>query len=257
MRPASARRASSRSCDSRATEQGVGWLEGRTLSFGRSISYWPFLEIVQQDAGIDSDDGEAERWSKLTARLTGLFGDQASEVLPYLATLLSVPLPEELAPKVELLDGEAMGHQLYRASRLYFTRLAEEKPLVVAFEDVHWLDASSAALLEHLLPLIDELPLLLLLRGAARARHGAHPDRSNWRAPLTPSERRRLRCSRSRRAESETLVHNLVDLDELPPGCATSSSPRPRATPSSSRRSCAASSTSAPSCVTARRAPIA
>ena len=119
-----------------AVERSVGWLEGRTLSFGRSISYWPFLEIVQQDAGIDSDDGEAERWSKLTARLSGLLGDQAAEVLPYLATLLSVPLPEELAAKVGLLDGEAMGHQLYRASRLYFTCLAQERPLVVVFEDV-------------------------------------------------------------------------------------------------------------------------
>ena len=35
-----------------------------------SISYWPFLEIVQQDAGIDSDDAEAERWAKLAARVT-------------------------------------------------------------------------------------------------------------------------------------------------------------------------------------------
>ena len=143
------------------TEQGCAWLEGHTLSFGRSISYWPFLEVIQQDAGIDSDDGEAERWSKLRARLTGLLGDQAPEVLPYLATLLSVPPPEDLAAQVRLLDGEAMGRQLYRASRLYFARLTEERPLVLVFEDLHWLDASSAALLEHLLPLIDELPLLV------------------------------------------------------------------------------------------------
>ena len=53
-----------------------------------------------------------------------------------------------------------MGRQVYRATRLYFARLAEERPQVVVFEDVHWMDASSAALLEHLLPLIDELPLL-------------------------------------------------------------------------------------------------
>ncbi len=200
-----------------ASEQSMSWLEGRTLSFGRSISYWPFLEIVQQDAGIDSDDGEAERRSKLTARLTGLLGDQTSEVLPYLATLLSVPLPVELAQKVTQLDGEAMGHQLYRASRLYFTRLAEERPLVLTFEDVHWLDASSTALLEHLLPLMDELPLLVCcvarpepdtaLTQIHQLARTAYTERATEIAlqPLPP-------------AQGETLVHNLVGLDDLPPG---------------------------------------
>ena len=110
-----------------------------------------------------------------------------------------------------------MGHQLYRASRLYFTRLAEERPLVVAFEDVHWLDASSAALLEHLLPLIDELPLLVCcvarpepetaLTQIEQLARTAYAERATEIAlqPLSP-------------AQSETLVRNLVDLDDLPAG---------------------------------------
>ena len=53
-----------------------------------------------------------------------------------------------------------MGRQVYRTAWLYFARLAKERPLVVVFEDVHWLDGSSAALIEHLLPLINETPLL-------------------------------------------------------------------------------------------------
>ena len=36
-----------------AEQERMSWLEGRTLSFGRTISYWPLLEIIQQDAGID------------------------------------------------------------------------------------------------------------------------------------------------------------------------------------------------------------
>jgi class 3 adenylate cyclase/tetratricopeptide (TPR) repeat protein len=142
-----------------AEDAGCGWLEGRTLSFGRSISYWPFLEIVQQDAEMLSDDAEAERAAKLAARVTQLFGKETGEVLPYLATLLALPVPEEYAERVRDLDGEAMGHQLYRAARLYFSRLATERPLIVIVEDLHWLDASSAALLEHLLPLVDEVAI--------------------------------------------------------------------------------------------------
>ena len=115
------------------------------------------------------------------------------------------------------LDGEAMGHQLYRASRLYFTRLAQEKPLVVAFEDVHWLDASSAALLEHLLPLIDELPLLVCC--VARPEPDTALTQIEQLARTAYAERAtEIALQPLSTAQSETLVHNLVDLDDLPPG---------------------------------------
>ncbi|HMJ79614.1 MAG TPA: AAA family ATPase, partial [Candidatus Dormibacteraeota bacterium] len=144
-----------------AQREGCAWLEGRTLSFGRSISYWPFLEILQQDAGIEGDDDEAVRWEKLEARLGALFGGQAAELLPYLASLLGVSVPDEVAEETGHLDAEAMGRQIYRAMRLYVARLAAERPLVCVFEDVHWLDDSSAALLDHLLPLVPDVPLLV------------------------------------------------------------------------------------------------
>ncbi len=200
-----------------AGKSGVGWLEGRTLSFGRTISYWPLLEIIQEDSGIASDDSEAERWAKLAGRVGGLFGHEGAEVLPYLATLLTLPIPEDLAHKVRHLDGEAMGRQVYRATRLFFARLAAERPTVVVVEDVHWLDGSSASLLEHLLPLTREAPLLFCLisrpqteadTALARLQELAreqYADRVTEIAlrPLSPEE-------------STLLVRNLVQLDDLP-----------------------------------------
>jgi hypothetical protein len=40
-------------------------LEGHTLSFGRSISYWPFEEIVRQVAGAGEEESEDSLWRKL------------------------------------------------------------------------------------------------------------------------------------------------------------------------------------------------
>ncbi len=198
-----------------AEQERISWLEGHALSFGRTISYWPLLEIIQQDVGIESDDTERERWAKLAARVGALFGEERIEILPYLATLLSLSLPEELAPKVRYLDGEAMGRQIYRATRLYFARLAQKRPTVVVFEDVHWLDGSTATLLEHLLPLSGEVPILFCLvsrpetetalAGLRELVHGEHADRLTEIAlrPLSPEE-------------SVALVRNLAHLDELP-----------------------------------------
>ena len=198
-----------------ALAQGCAWLEGRTLSFGRSISYWPFLEIVQQDAGIESDDGEAERGAKLAARVATLFGDETPEVLPYLATLLSLPVPEGLDEKLRHMDGEAMGQQVYRASRLYFARLAAERPAVVVLEDVHWMDASSAALLEHLLPLVDEAPLLVCC--VSRPELDSPLTRLQELARADYSDRStEIALQALSAAESTTLVRHLTRIDELP-----------------------------------------
>ena len=69
--------------EARRRAGGLGWLEGRTLSFGRGMSYWPFLEMLRDLCGITEDDGEAEGWAKLAARIEGLFGEEHAEVLPY------------------------------------------------------------------------------------------------------------------------------------------------------------------------------
>ncbi|MFQ5745340.1 MAG: AAA family ATPase, partial [Acidobacteriota bacterium] len=137
------------------------WLEGPTRSFGQTISYWPFLEIIKTYVGIDEDDRAGESWAKLEGRITALFPDEVAEILPYLATLMSLEVRGEMAERVKYLDEEAMGRQIFRASRRFFERLAQEDPLVLVFEDLHWVDQSSADLLEHLMPLVRKVPLLI------------------------------------------------------------------------------------------------
>ena len=192
------------------------WLEGRTLSFGRAISYWPFLELLQAAAGIDSDDEEAERSEKLERLAARLFVEETANTLPYLATFLSLPVPEELQEKVRYLDGEAMGRQVFRTMRLFVSRLAKERPLVLVFEDVHWLDGSSVDLLEHLLPLSREAAVLFCLVGRPEVDSPTlRPARPSPARP-TPTATRRSPSSPLSAQETRTLVGNLVGLRDLP-----------------------------------------
>jgi len=140
---------------------GLLWLEGRTLSYTSELSYWPFLQVVRQAAGIREGDDESTAWARLERRLRGLFGGEVAEPLVYLATMLGLEITGELAERVRYLDADALRRQVFRAARRFFEALAREQPLVLLIEDLHWADASSAALLEHLLPLTAELPLLL------------------------------------------------------------------------------------------------
>lgn len=197
--------------------QPIIWLEGRTFSFSQTISYWPFLEIIQADAGITAEDNEEQRWRKLESRIGSLFPEEPAEILPYLATLLALKVPGNMAERVKYLDGETMGRQVFRSMRKYFAQLARKQPLALIFEDLHWMDHSSALLLEHIMPLVRETPLLICgvgrpdsdspetsLRDIA-IRNYADCYQEILLAPLSPTE-------------SAQLVRNLLPIEAYIPG---------------------------------------
>ncbi|MGH2379195.1 MAG: ATP-binding protein, partial [Candidatus Limnocylindria bacterium] len=140
----------------------VTWLEGSSASLTKAVPYWPFIQIVRASAGIADEDTEAATWAKLESHCRDLFAEQADDVLPYLATAIALRLPPDVEARVRYLTGDAVGRQVFRAARLFVSGLARRRPLVLVFEDLHWVDASSASLLEHIAPLVLEVPLLLI-----------------------------------------------------------------------------------------------
>ncbi len=191
------------------------WLEGHTLSYGQTISYWPFQEILRSSAGINEEDDETAAWYKLESSITGLFQGETAEILPYLASLLAIEVSDDYSERVKYLDGEGMGRQVYRASWRFFQRLAEQEPLLLIFEDLHWMDASSAGLLEHLMTLVGRVPLLICTL--------SRPD------PETPATRlleiaeeqyddqlTRIDLTPLSHDDSHHLVQNLLEIDGLP-----------------------------------------
>jgi class 3 adenylate cyclase/tetratricopeptide (TPR) repeat protein len=131
----------------------VFWLEGRAVSFGRHLSYWPFIEILKACFEIENTDTEARAWQKLERAAHGLFGARAREIVPYLATVLSLELTGEHAQRVKLLDAQALGRQVFLSMHELFAALAQRQPVLLVMEDWHWVDHSSVVLCEHLLPL--------------------------------------------------------------------------------------------------------
>jgi tetratricopeptide (TPR) repeat protein len=116
---------------------------------------------------------------------------------------------------VKYLDGEAMGRQVFLASRRFFERLARTQPLVLVFEDLHWVDESSALLLEHLLPLVERVPLLICCVSrpyrqspAARLQEVAGRD-----LPACYTE---IQLAPLSQADSAQLVRNLLAIESLP-----------------------------------------
>jgi class 3 adenylate cyclase/tetratricopeptide (TPR) repeat protein len=169
-----------------AGERGVRWLEGASLSFGGTLSYWPFRDLVRAAFAITEDDDDRQSWTKLRSRMTELFGsEQGEELVPYIGVLLSLPVPEDLAVRTRALDGLSMGHQIFRSTLKLVERLGQERPTAIVFEDWHWADASSADLLEHLLPLALAVPVLFIVA----SRPGSQGPWAKLRSAVTADQR--------------------------------------------------------------------
>jgi class 3 adenylate cyclase/tetratricopeptide (TPR) repeat protein len=191
------------------------WLEGRALSYGQKMSYWPFREILWQYAGIAEEDDDTEAWSKLETSISALFPADSEEILPYLASLIGLEVKGELGKKLKYLDGESTGKQVYLSSRRFFERAAGNRPLVLVFEDLHWADESTILLIEHLFPLIDRVPLLVC--GVTRPEMGLPAARLRESA-LRDHGRRytEIRLNPLSPTECTNLMNNLLDIENLP-----------------------------------------
>lgn len=141
--------------------ESLRWLEGRALSFGRHLSYWPFIAVVKRCFEISDDDSEALSFGKLRNGLLMMFGMRGAELLPYLATMLALPVGLELEERVKHLDGLGLKRQVFLCMRQLFEHLAQGQALVLVLEDWHWTDQSSVELAEHLLSLVQASRLLV------------------------------------------------------------------------------------------------
>ncbi len=118
------------------------WHRGRCLSYGEGVTYWALADMVRMRARIAEDEEPASALSKLREVVAAHLADEEerSFVEPRLAHLLGLE--------------ESSGYErddLFAAWRLFFERLAEVYPVVLAFEDMQWADASLLDFVEYLL----------------------------------------------------------------------------------------------------------
>ena len=147
------------------------WLEGRCVSYGEAMPYLPFRDMLRGWLGVAADEPELRVRVALRRRVDRLFGSRAAEVYPYLGTILAVTLEREAEARVAELSPEALQYRTFEVVRDWLTSLAEDGPVVVALEDLHWADGTSLQLVEQLLGITDESAVLLLITSRRELDH--------------------------------------------------------------------------------------
>lgn len=197
----------------------ITWLEGRCLSYTQQVSYSALIDVIHSALDIVETDSQLDIRVKLHRRVDELLPDEAGEdILPYLARFLGLPLSHPEAERVAYLEGEALQRQILRAVAMFLAQMAKERPLVLAFDDLHWADSASLALLERCLTLTYHAPVLVLLIYRPERAHGCwalgqaaardYPHRYT-EIHLTPLD--------MDVGQDKQLVCNLLLLERVPP----------------------------------------
>ncbi|MFZ5916409.1 MAG: ABC transporter substrate-binding protein [Chloroflexota bacterium] len=138
------------------------WVEGRCLSYGASIAYLLWLDILRGLLSVAADATPTAVREALLQQTQTLCPDRFDQVFPYLARLLSLPLAPKDEATLHELDGETLKARTFDAVAAWIERAAQHRPVAVICEDLHWADPTSLELLEQLLPLVDRAPLLFV-----------------------------------------------------------------------------------------------
>ncbi len=199
-----------------AAHRNIAWLEGRADSIGQNLSYGPIKQILELDTGLSGGEDPAERFARLDCRVGELLPDDHDRQLTPIAALLGL-VPEAAAGDWQTSVAQDLARQrVQEALFRYFQGLSTEKPLVLVFEDCHWIDASSAALLERLFPLAQTAPLLLCLVARPET-EGTLLDPARVAARLE-GRYEEIRLASLGKDESRHLVAEILGSHRLPAG---------------------------------------
>ena len=171
-------------------------LRGRCLPYGEGITFWPLTEAVREAAKLGEGD-EPEGARRKIASL--LDGDENAELIA-----------ERVAALIGLVEATPGGEEegLWAVRKL-FERLARDRPLVLAFDDIHWAEPTFLDLVEHVADWSRDAPILLV----CLARPELLEARRTWGGGKLNATSALLGSLSDE--ESEQLIANLLGQAEL------------------------------------------
>jgi predicted ATPase/class 3 adenylate cyclase len=133
----------------------VYWRHGRSLPYGEGITFWALGEIVKAQAGILESDDREQAGAKLLQAIQRFVHDPSdvSWIERRLRPLAGLDADERADDRRD---------EAFAAWRRFLEAIAEEKPLVLVFEDVHWADDALLDFVDYLLEWARGVPLLVL-----------------------------------------------------------------------------------------------
>src|SRR6266571_2383936 len=147
----------------------TGWLvlESASVSYGKATLYFPVLDLLKRYVHVEEHDDLRTIRAKVTGQVLTL-DETLQEIIPALLALLDA-VPDE-SPFLQLEPPQRRQRILEALKRLLL-RESQVQPLLLVFEDLHWIDAETQALLDSLVESLPTARLLLLVNYRPEYQH--------------------------------------------------------------------------------------
>jgi len=191
------------------------WLEGRCVSIGQPISYWPFLDILRSWFELSAEDSEAEVAQKVRQHVSELLPAQSDDILPFLGCLMNLRFGGELDTRLAHYSPEQIRHQTMMRLRDLFLTLSQRQRLMLVLEDLHWADDLSLDLVSLLMDELVRYPLMLVCVYRPEREHRVY-QLSSMAQRKCLERYTEIMLQKLPPRESRRLVEELLAIDNLP-----------------------------------------
>ena len=178
-----------------------GWLivESGSVSYGKATPYLPLIDLLKMYFKIHDRDNQREIREKITGKLLTL-DESLGPTLPAFLALLDLPVEDQ---QWQALDPPQKRQRTLDACKRLLIRESQAQPLLIVFEDLHWLDSETQAVLDSLVESLPTARLLLLVNYRPEYQH-------SWASKTFYSQ---LRLDPLLTESAEELLQNLLGND--------------------------------------------
>ena len=146
------------------------WLivESGSVSYGKATPYLPLIDLLKAYFKIHDRDNQREIREKITGKLLTL-DESLKPTLPAFLALLDIPVDDQ---QWQALDPPQKRQRTLDACKRLLFRESQAQPLLLVFEDLHWIDSETQTLLDSLVESLPTARLLLLVNYRPEYQHG-------------------------------------------------------------------------------------
>jgi class 3 adenylate cyclase/tetratricopeptide (TPR) repeat protein len=142
-------------------------LESSSVSYGKATAYLPLIDLLKVYFQVETADPERRIREKIAGKLLTL-DETLMPTLPVFLALLDVPVDD---PRWRDLDPPQLRQQTLEAVKRLLLRESQVQPLLLLFEDLHWIDAGTQAFLDSLVESLPTASVLLLVNYRPEYQH--------------------------------------------------------------------------------------
>jgi len=143
----------------RLPQEQITWLEGRCVHYGSAIPYLPVLDILRSYFDIREEEREVPLKKRITKTMLDLEKNLEGAVAP-ICDLLSLRVEEKAYLQ---LEPKKKKEKVFEALRNLLSRISQNRPLVLAIEDLHWVDKTTEEFLDYFVRWVAGLNIMLFL----------------------------------------------------------------------------------------------